>query len=150
MSVKIEGATVRMLDRLLEIEKQCFKEEAFSKQHIELLLSDYNSISLTAIVNGEIVGFIIGRIDFMCNHPVGHVMTIDVALTHRRSGIGRRLMLELEEMFRQRGARESHLEVRNANAAAMDLYKKLGYKKVAILRNYYGKDHGLYLIKTLM
>jgi ribosomal-protein-alanine N-acetyltransferase len=148
MEITIETATVRMLDALYELEKHCFKEEAFSKQQISYLLSDYSDIGLAARRNCEIVGFIIGRIDFVRNKPVGHIMTIDVAVAYRRKGIAKRLMLETESIFKNKGAVECVLEVREDNIAALGLYQKLGYLKAAVLENYYGKAHGLCLKKT--
>jgi ribosomal-protein-alanine N-acetyltransferase len=149
MEITVETATIQMLNVLYEIEKQSFKEEAFSKQQISYLLIDNNGISLAAKVGGEVAGFIIGRIDFVRNRPVGHVMTIDVSPIYRRQGIGQRLMVELEAIFKQKGATECLLEVRENNVAALALYQKLGYQKVGLLENYYGRAHGLYLRKTL-
>src|SRR3989304_5635670 len=63
MEVEIEDASIKFLDQFYEIEKQCFEREAFTKQQIAYLLTDYNAIGLTARINGEIAGFIIGRID---------------------------------------------------------------------------------------
>ncbi len=148
MDLKIEDANIRLLETLSEIEKQCFKEEAFSKQQIAYLLTDYNAISLAARLDLEIAGFIIGRIDMIRNQPVGHIMTIDVLPIHRRKGVAQRLMLETEAIFKQRGVKECRLEVREDNLAALNLYEKLGYKKVSKLENYYGKAHGWYLRKA--
>jgi len=148
MDMKIEDASIRFLDAFYELEKQCFKKEAFSKQQIGFLLEDYNGISLVAKVNGEIAGFIIGRIDLIRNQPVGHIMTIDVASLYRRQGIGERLMRETEALFRQKGAKECRLEVREGNVEALGLYQKLGYKKIAVLDHYYGEGHGIYFRKT--
>ena len=149
MDLKIEDATIRMIDELYEIEKQCFKEEAFSKQQIGYLLTDYNSISLIALLGSKIAGFIIGRIDLVRNKPVGHIMTIDIALPYRRQGIAQRLMLEVEGIFRQKNVGEIHLEVREGNLAALSLYEKVGYRKISMLENYYGSAHGFLLKKTL-
>jgi [ribosomal protein S18]-alanine N-acetyltransferase len=148
MNLRIEDATIRMLNDLYEIEKQCFEEEAFSKQQISYLLTDYNAISLIACVNDKIAGFIIGRIDLVRNQPVGHIMTIDVAPNYRRTGIGTRLMLEIEGLFKHKNAAECRLEVRERNEAALGLYFKLGYRKVAVLENYYRETNGFYLRKT--
>ena len=150
MDIEIEDASIRHLDALYEIEKQSFSEEAFSKQQIAYLLTDYNAISLVALMDGELSGFIIGRIDLMRNHPVGHIMTIDVVPVHRRKGIGQKLMLEIEALFKQKGVRECRLEVRESNLTAISLYEKLGYKKISKLENYYGESHGLYLKKILL
>jgi [ribosomal protein S18]-alanine N-acetyltransferase len=149
MDVKIEDAMIRMLNDLYEVEKQCFQGEAFSKQQISYLLTDYNAVSFAAKVNDEIAGFIIGRIDLVRNRLVGHIMTIDVAPPYRRMGIAQRLMLEVEGIFLRKGVGEIRLEVREGNFAGLRLYEKLGYRKVSVLENYYGASHGLYLKKTL-
>jgi ribosomal protein S18 acetylase RimI-like enzyme len=54
MTVTVQDASVKHLERLYEIEKECFVEEAFTKKQIAQLLTDYNSISLIARDNGEI------------------------------------------------------------------------------------------------
>lgn len=150
MKLKVENASIQLLNTLYEIEKQCFKEEAFSKQQIDYLLSDYNSISLVAKVNKESVGFIIGRIDLINSQPVGHIMTIDVVPFHRRKGIAQRLMFEIETIFELKEVKECQLEVREDNSAALSLYLKLGYCKMGVLENYYGEAHGFFLKKNLV
>ncbi|MFB3889157.1 MAG: ribosomal protein S18-alanine N-acetyltransferase [Candidatus Bathyarchaeia archaeon] len=149
MTVQIEGASVRQLDELYKIEKQCFQKEAFSRQQISSLLSDYNSVSLAAKVDGKTAGFIIGYVEMKQNFPVGHILTLDVAPPFRRRGVGETLLCEMEEIFRSRGIGECILEVREDNAAALRLYEKLGYKAIARLDNYYHGAHGLYLRKNL-
>jgi len=149
MPIIIEDASITNLDRLYEIEIECFEREAFTKQQIAHLLTDYNSISLVAKVNGEIIGFIIGMVYFERNSLVGHIFTIDVSPTYRRKGIAQRLLQEIEKIFKEKGVKACHLEVREDNIAALSLYQKLGYKKVARLKNYYGNAHGVYLRKDL-
>jgi ribosomal-protein-alanine acetyltransferase len=149
MEVKIEDAPARFLDKFYEIEKQCFNREAFTKQQIAYLLTDYNAICLVARVNGEIAGFVIGRIDIVKNAPFGHILTIDIAPSYRRKGIAQKLLRKIEAIFKERSIKECRLEVREDNVAASNLYQKLGYKKVGKLEKYYGDAHGLYLKKTL-
>jgi ribosomal-protein-alanine acetyltransferase len=149
MEIEIEAASVRFLDKFYEIEKQCFIQEAFTRQQIAYLLTDYNSIGLAARVNGEIAGFVIARIDIGRGISFGHILTLDIAPSHRRKGIAQKLLREIEEIFKERGVRECRLEVREDNVAASNLYQKLGYKKVGKLEKYYGEFHGLYFKKTL-
>ncbi len=149
MDVRIEDATIRVLEELNKIERQSFGDEAFSKQQIRLLLEDYNSIALTARVGRQIAGFIIARIDAEHERHVGHIMTVDVAPSYRRIGIGTRLMSEVESILKQRNVSECQLEVREDNVAAVSLYRKLGYRQVGVLEGYYGKTNGLYLRKNL-
>ena len=149
MQITIEDASVKLLDKLYEIEKHCFEKEAFTKQQIAYLLTDYNAIGLAARVNGEITGFVIGRIDIVRNVPFGHILTVDIAPSYRRKGIAQKLLHDIEVIFKEKGAKECRLEVREDNAAAVNLYQKLGYKKMGKLEKYYGDAHGLYLKKTL-
>jgi ribosomal-protein-alanine acetyltransferase len=149
MEIKIETATIKLLDKLCEIEKQSFQKEAFTKQQIAYLLTSYNSITLVARGNDEIVGFAIGSIDVNRGASNGHVLTIEALPLYRRRGIAERLLNELETFFKEKGAVESRLEVREDNVAAINLYLKLGYMPVAKLERYYKDAHGLYLKKTL-
>ncbi|MEM2994758.1 MAG: ribosomal protein S18-alanine N-acetyltransferase [Candidatus Bathyarchaeia archaeon] len=149
MSLVIEDASIQQLDRLYEIEMKCFGKEAFKKQQIASLLTNYNSISLVAKINNEIVGFIIGMIYFERDSLVGHILTVDVSPQHRRKGVAQSLLQEIEKIFMEKGVKSCHLEVREDNIAALRLYQKLGYKKVAKLKGYYGKANGIYLKKDL-
>jgi ribosomal-protein-alanine N-acetyltransferase len=149
MPFTIETAQIQHLDRIYEIEKECFEREAFTEQQIAGLLTDYNSIGLVAKQNDNIVGFIIGSVYFEGNVLTGHILTVDVSPGCRKRGLGARLLRKMEGLFKEKGVRVCHLEVREDNVAALSLYRKLGYQKVATLRNYYGEAHGIYLSKAL-
>lgn len=149
MSVAIEDASIRYVDKLYRIETECFEEEAFTKQQIAYLLTDYNSIGLVAKVKSEIVGFIIGKIHVERNSLTGHILTIDVSPIHHRKGIAHRLLQEIERILIEKNVKSCYLEVREDNIAALNLYQKSGYKKIGRLKNYYENVHGIYLRKTL-
>jgi ribosomal-protein-alanine acetyltransferase len=149
MSVTIEDASSQYLDELYTIETRCFEKEAFTKRQIGNLLADYNSVSLVAKENCDIVGFIIGTIYVEANSLIGHILTLDVSPTVRRRGIARRLLREIEKIFRGRGVTSCRLEAREDNVAALGLYQKLGYKRIAKIANYYGKTNGIHLRKDL-
>jgi len=149
MEIKIEALSIKFLDKLYEIEKQCFKQEAFTKQQLAYLLTDYNAIGLAARVNGEIAGFAIARVEIGRNAQFVHILTVDITPSYRRKGIAQTMLHEIEILFKERGIEECRLEVREGNVAALSLYQKLGYKKVSRLEKYYGNAHGLYLKKTL-
>jgi ribosomal-protein-alanine acetyltransferase len=149
MTITIETASMRHLDRLCEIERECFKEEAFSRQQIANLLMDYNTISLIAVEKSDIVGFIIGTIIFERKALDGHVLTIDVAPPSQRRGVGQRLLQEMEKIFAEKDVKTCHLEVREDNIKALSLYEEAGYQTIGKLENYYGKADGLYLRKKL-
>ncbi|HVP27472.1 MAG TPA: ribosomal protein S18-alanine N-acetyltransferase [Candidatus Bathyarchaeia archaeon] len=149
MPITIETATINHLNQLCEIEKICFKAEAFTKQQIASLLADYNSVSLVAKENNHIVGFIIGSIYFERNALTGHILTIDVLPVQWGKGIGTRLLREIEELFKAKNVNACRLEVREDNLAAINLYEKFGYKVIGKLKSYYDGADGIYLRKTL-
>jgi ribosomal-protein-alanine acetyltransferase len=149
MTITIEDAQLRQLDKLYEIELQCFDKEAFSKRQISYFLTDYNSISLIARVESKIAGFIIVQVDSEENVFFGHILTINVAPDYWHKGIATRLIHEIENILRRKSIFECRLEVKESNQAALNLYHKLGYENVGKLKNYYGRAHGLYLKKTL-
>jgi ribosomal-protein-alanine N-acetyltransferase len=125
------------------------KVKPFTKQHIAQLLTNQNCISLIAKEEDKIIGFIIGMLNFEDNILAGHILTIDVSPSHRRKGVGIKLLQELEKIFRNKQVKVSRLEVREDNVAALNLYQKLGYRKVGRLRHYYGDAHGIILEKAL-
>ena len=147
MSVKIEKISIKHLDRLYEIEMECFEKEAFTKQQIAYLLTDHNSVGLIAKLNGEIVGFEIGKASHDGSAVIGHILTIDVSPKYRRKGIGLRFLQEIERVFQQKGAKVCFLEVREDNIAALNLYQEFGYGEVGRLDNYYGNGIAGYVYR---
>lgn len=149
MDIEISDVTIHLIDKLCEIENQCFDQEAFTKQQLTCLIMDYNTIGLTALMNDEIAGFALARVNIRRNVTFGHILTIDVAPDYRRKGIAQKLLQEIETIIKEKGISECRLEVRENNKAALNLYQKLGYTKIGRLEKYYGTAHGLYLTKRL-
>ena len=149
MEVKIETATLRLLDQLYKIEEKCFDQEAFSKRQIAYLLTDYNTIALAAKTNNDMAGFIIAQVEVEENTEFGHIITINVAPNFRRQKIATKMLHEIESLLKQKGISECRLEVREDNHVAIKLYQTLGYQTVGKLERYYGTKHGLYFKKIL-
>ncbi|MBX5327461.1 MAG: ribosomal protein S18-alanine N-acetyltransferase [Candidatus Bathyarchaeia archaeon] len=150
MTITIQKATLTHLEALYKIEQQCFTQEAFSKNQIAWLLKSPVAVSFLAKENNEIVGFIIGVIYENGEKPVGRIFTIDVAPAHRRKGVGIRLLKRAEKEFADLGVKICYLEVRADNVAAKQLYKKVGYKEIRVLKDYYFQGgHGIRLKKAL-
>ncbi len=149
MEISIEDASIQHLDKLYEIEMECFQAEAFTKMQIAHLLTDYNSIGLVAKINSTIVGFVISMVYAERTALSGHILTIDVSPAYRKKGIAQKLLQEIEKTLKEKGVRTSYLEVREDNIAALRLYQKLGYKKVARLKGYYRDANGICLRKEL-
>lgn len=151
MPITVRRATINDLETLCRIERECFTLEAFTKQHLAFLLENPYNIRLAAWKNNEIAGFIIGLIQNFNETRIGRVYTLDVAVKHRRKGIGLKLLNELEQVFIKKGVENCYLEARTDNVAARELYRKYGYTEVKQLKDYYFKGiHGVLLVKKLL
>lgn len=149
LSISIQQATINNLETFYQIERECFTIEAFSKRHIAYLLENPDAVCLVAKLEDVIAGFIIGLVDRHGEEVAGRVYTLDVAVRHRRKGVGLRLLDEVERIFAKRGVKICCLEARKDNVAALKLYRKHGYVKVQELEDYYSGAHGVRFKKKL-
>ena len=58
----------------------------------------------------------------------GWIYSLAVDATHRRQGVGRALVRQMEFLLRQRGCLKLNLQVRASNAAVIDFYEELGFE----------------------
>ena len=88
---------------------------------------------LLAVEEGDIAGFILSERD----GALAHIITLDVAEAHRRSGVGSLLLNAAEKNLSAHGARTVFLETAVDNHAAVDFWSRHGYMKEGILKRYY-------------
>jgi [ribosomal protein S18]-alanine N-acetyltransferase len=146
----IRPLTVSQLDECWRLDQRCFVDgEAYSRDTFEYLLTAPEATSYRIVTTGGImVGFVIGLVE---PDHTGHVTTVGIAPEHRRRHLAERLMLQVEDAFRRRGVRLVRLEVRSVNAAAQQLYEKLGYTVTQRLPQYYSNGgEGLLMVKSLL
>ncbi|NLN18579.1 MAG: ribosomal protein S18-alanine N-acetyltransferase [Firmicutes bacterium] len=124
---------LRDLPDILRIEKASFttpwSENAFLS---ELLENDY-AFYLVARVGEQAVGYV----GVWLIAGEGHITNIAVHPDYRRQGLGRRLMMAIEQLCRERRISRMTLEVRRSNAIAQSLYRQLGYVGAGYRRGYY-------------
>ena len=77
------------------------------------------------------------------------ILNIAVHASYRRQGVAELLLHHALEVGQQRGAQSANLEVRRSNLPALQLYKKFGFREVAVRRGYYadGED-ALLMVRT--
>jgi ribosomal-protein-alanine N-acetyltransferase len=82
-----------------------------------------------------------------------HVLNVCVRPDHQGHGYGRVLLNHMLDLARGRGVSLALLEVRPSNAAALALYRSMGFNEVGLRRNYYpakqGREDGLVLALEL-
>ncbi len=66
-----------------------------------------------------------------------HITNIAARKSHRRQGIGERLLIATIDLARELKAHVMTLEVRASNTAAQALYSKYGFNQVGVRRGYY-------------
>jgi ribosomal protein S18 acetylase RimI-like enzyme len=79
---------------------------------------------LVAEDDGAVIGTVVGGYD---GHR-GWAYHLAVDPAHRRQGIGRRLMDELEARLAGLGCPKLNLQVRESNTAVVEFYRRLGYQ----------------------
>ena len=82
-----------------------------------------------------------------------HVLNLCIAASERRRGLGRRMLDHLLERGVAAGMGDAFLEVRPSNAAALRLYRDLGFQQIGTRRGYYqavdGREDACVLKLTL-
>ncbi|MBI5001076.1 MAG: ribosomal protein S18-alanine N-acetyltransferase [Euryarchaeota archaeon] len=136
METEIRDAREADLDRILEIEQECFSgPEGLTRSQLRTLHRNRDAHFMVAKERdgGSVAGFAIHLMD----ETIARLITIDVSAAKRRNGIGRFLLRGAEERALRGGALKMVLEVRESNSAALALYKSAGYKPVGEIPNYY-------------
>jgi [ribosomal protein S18]-alanine N-acetyltransferase len=124
------------LEAAWELDQECFEPGiAYSRVELRSFLTRPSAIAIGADASGRLVGFAIAE----RRGRRGHVITIDIAESARRRGLGRRLFGELLRRLEAAGAREVRLEVDVRNAPAVRFYEGLGFERKRTLRGYYGR-----------
>ncbi|MCS7116060.1 MAG: ribosomal protein S18-alanine N-acetyltransferase [Nitrososphaerales archaeon] len=124
--------------------------EHYSTYFYEELLEDAPEAFIVAEIDNQIVGYVMGRIEFGFSNikfgfaKKGHIVSIAVLEGHRRKGLGSALMEEAIKGFAQRGCKEVFLEVRVSNIPAIRLYEKLGFVITARHEGYYNDGEAAY------
>jgi len=94
------------------------------------------------IEDGKIAGFIVVH-----NGPTGHIITIDVMASARRSGAGSLLLQAAEDRLRAGGSRAVGLETAVDNLAALSFYKRHGYSVIRTWPRYYSNGVDALVLK---
>jgi ribosomal protein S18 acetylase RimI-like enzyme len=90
----------------------------------------------SAIPSGPdgVAGFIVAEAD---SRASGHIVTIDVIKTARRSGVGSLLLHAAEDRLRSAGCRSVELETAVDNLSALSFYKRHAYSVIRTFPRYY-------------
>ena len=150
-TLNIRPAAREDMPVLFALDRACFRPGiAYSRAELEYFVFHPRSVSIVAEDKSGIAGFAV--VDFLPERGqvLGHIVTIDVAPTMRRQGVGRALMEAIMTVCRERQAARVRLEVAVDNDAALAFYGLLGFVETGRIRGFYmGKLDALVMGLTL-
>lgn len=119
---------------LHRLDQACFPAGiAYSKTALRYFMNLTGAECLIAEQDSKIVGFILAE----QSDRLAHIITLDVAESVRRGGVGSALLRRVEANLAARGVRAILLETATTNDAAIAFWQKHGYRTEAVLKNYY-------------
>ena len=126
------------IDRVLELEKGLFPEDAWSRGMFWSELAHARGPEATrryvvALEDGRVVGYA----GLAAQGELGDVQTIAVARDHWGTGLGGELLTELLRAATAFECAEVMLECRVDNTRAQKLYERFGFEPIGFRRGYY-------------
>lgn len=134
-AVTLRESSIGDLDRLLELERASFGDDAFSRRQLRYLLTRARGACFTALLGGEIAGYV--SVLVSRRHLNARIYSLVVDPGSRRNGVAAVLVGRALEFARAQGMRSMFLEVRADNAGAIRLYEKNGFVRRAVKPAYY-------------
>ena len=121
------------------------KTSVLSKESLESELKNDNSLFLTAVENGEVIGYIGMNVVI----DEGYIYNVAVKSEHRNKGAASALINELVTFGKKNNFSFITLEVRESNEKARSIYSKFGFVKVGERKNYYSepKENAILMTK---
>ena len=92
----------------------------------------------------------VGYLEYSLIYDRMEIDNIEVILEYRGKGIGTKLMSYLISLAIENRVINITLEVRISNEVARHLYKKFGFREVALRKFYYGDEDGILMEKQVM
>jgi [ribosomal protein S18]-alanine N-acetyltransferase len=146
-------------EALWRMDQRCFPEGiSYSRPELRAYIRRRESFTLVAVDavtldtdnkdtdnqcgEGAIAGFLVGH-----GGTAGHIITIDVDPSARRSGVGSQLLRGAEDRLRAGGSKMVGLETAVDNLPALRFYKRHGYTVVKTWPRYYSNGVDALVLK---
>lgn len=143
---RIRLATLADVPAIVGIERACFTDP-WTAAGITQTIQYETAKTFIAQKSDREVGYAVVR----TSGEEGEILNLAVLPGYRRKGIGRLLLEAVLGSLASAGTREVYLEVRETNAAAIELYQRYGFRPVGQRPHYYRNppEHALVLRAAL-
>lgn len=131
-------AVVEDLPALLQLEAQCFTTDRLTSRSFQWMITRAHGQLLVAQYGELLVGYAV--VLFHRGTSLARLYSIAIAADARGNGLGKQLLEQIEACALEHDCAYLRLEVRTDNPAAIALYERNGYRRFALIHDYY-EDH---------
>jgi [ribosomal protein S18]-alanine N-acetyltransferase len=124
------------LDEVVELERAVYTHPWTRANFADSLRAHYDCRTLR--LGRELIGYFV----LMSGIGEGHLLNLSVSASRQRSGYGSALLRVAIGAARAQDAERIFLEVRPSNGAAQALYRRFGFREIAVRRGYYPAHRG--------
>ena len=124
------------LDEVLEIESAVYSHPWSRGNFADSLRAGYQCWTWRR--GPELIGYFV----LLVAAGEAHLLNLSIAESHQRRGHGSALLVQIMRMAKARGADKVFLEVRPSNQGAKALYRRFGFRQVAVRAKYYPAHSG--------
>ena len=128
MIKKLTNNDIDYIEQIFNLEKEIFKNSAFSKSYLNTLIKGDNSFIYIYLIDSKVCGYLI----VLDSIDVYEILAIATIEEYRNKGIEQELLAKIR-------IKNIFLEVRESNQTAINFYKKNKFKEISIRKNYYSK-----------
>ena len=128
MIKKLTNNDIDYIEQIFNLEKEIFKNSAFSKSYLNTLIKGDNSFIYIYLIDDKVCGYLI----ILDSIDVYEILAIATVEEYRNKGIAQKLLDKIK-------TKDIFLEVRESNKIAINFYKKNKFKEISIRKNYYSK-----------
>ena len=116
------------IEQIFNLEKEIFKNSAFSKSYLNTLIKGDNSFIYVYLIDDKVCGYLM----ILDSIDVYEILAIATIEEYRNKGIAQELLDKIK-------TKDIFLEVRESNQVAINFYKKNRFKEISIRKNYYSE-----------
>ena len=138
MTLSFRVATLNDLPALVALEQHCFTTDRLSPRSFQWMISRAHAQLLVAENAGQLLGYAL--VLFHRGTSLARLYSLAIARPARGIGLGKQLLAHIEACAMAHDCAYLRLEVRTDNPGAIALYERSGYRRFALINDYYA-DH---------
>jgi len=138
MIKKLTSVDIDYIEQIFNLEKEIFKNSAFSIDYLKTLIKNDNSFIYIYLIDNQVCGYLM----VLDSIDVYEILAIATVEEYRNKGIAQELLDKIK-------TKDIFLEVRESNQVAINFYKKNKFNQISIRKNYYSEPNENAIIMKL-